>query len=184
MIEIQPQCCDASGYLGLGYQCSITFSKCLSANLRPIGIKFFYAFFFKTGTELYYLNYLNIILLLLSSFFSSKFILKEFNSINSFFSFCVVFPISLIVHYIFLKPVIFTTLADFPAAIFFLIGSFIMLIYKKNFLIFFAAIVIGLTPSLRVFYLYPILFSIILFSIISMSIFFFRSGGKKSIKIL
>ena len=75
MIEIQPQCCDASGYLGLGYQCSITFSKCLSANLRPIGIKFFYAFFFKTGTELYYLNYLNIILLLLSSFFSIKFIL-------------------------------------------------------------------------------------------------------------
>lgn len=180
VIEFLPQCCDADGYAGLGYQCSVDIAKCYSS-LRPVGGAYLFSLPHRLGLPLVVLVYINILLLIVSSVLSVVSMSRLVSVKLAPSRLVILLLLSLFIHWFVMRPVLFSTLLDAPAGLFFLIGIWLLINSQEKmpFLqIAVGALSLGIATLLRAFYLYP------LFAALLISLIFFMFGSNKNKRAL
>lgn len=165
--EFASQCCDALYYPNMGAAC--TNAGVCYGDLRPGGTYYWFSLPTRLGLPDEVLILFNFFLLLLSSLLATLFFLQisakiinpnqKIGDLGKFF----LAASSIGIHFLFLAPVIFTTLSDPPAALFLLIGAWGLLLScfisgtKQFLLILFASLSLGGAAWIRAFYLYPVM---------------------------
>lgn len=156
------QCGDAGTYLDMGEACAI--HEACYDEIRPGGTGYWFSWPMRLGLPVTALVYAHIALLFLSTWLSTLALLSLARQTHK----SIVLKIflaaaSFSIHLLFLWPTMFASLADPPAALFMLIGLWLLLLSchttgVKLFLFFSAgALSIGLAAWIRAFYFYPLL---------------------------
>lgn len=170
LLEFLPQAADATDYLAIGKLCAET-GNCYN-ELRPVGVVLWFSIPYRLGFPPSTLIFAHWILLLVSWLLSVKACrqLLPGNLQSSPVSDRVVSPLLagflLLVHVIFLWPVMFNSLSDAPAATLMLVGLWLLVLSRRNCrvpLLFFAAICFGIVTSFRIYYLYIVLMLLVFY---------------------
>lgn len=168
-----PQCCDADGYVGIGYQCSIVAAKCFHWPLRPVGAPLWFSLPFRLGVPLAAFVVAHLVLLAVSIALSATWLTRWPSRpgrgrlrTTGWWALCAV--ASSAIHYFWFRPVLFHTLSDAPAGLLALIALWLCLLARPEarpipggMLV--AGVLLGLAAWLRAFYLYPVLVSLVVF---------------------
>lgn len=165
--EFAPQCCDAISYPHIGIACA-NGGACYG-DLRPGGTYYWFSLPARLGLPNEILILFNLSLLLLSALLAASVLSHVGERIikpttgNSLPRKLFLVALCVGVHFLFLQPVIFTTLSDPPAALFLLIGAWGLLLscfvsgIKQPALILVASLSLGGAAWIRAFYLYPVM---------------------------
>jgi hypothetical protein len=175
-IPVESQCCDADAYMGLGYQCSLSAAKCWDS-LHPMGAVLWFSVPFRLNLPAASILVAHFLLLLISSALAGTWLWRtlESNSFDSFHRILLragVFLLALCIHGVFFRAVIFTSLADAPAGLMALIAVWLILLVHQGSettataiseacMLAASGVLIGLACWIRVFYLYPLLLSLL-----------------------
>lgn len=173
IFNLAAQCCDANEYLDLGALCAST-GDCYHA-LRPMGAIYWFSIPYRLGMGPGVLVFLHLILTLLSIMLSVKAmtLITKMNTniqINRYTSAIFILGSSL-AHLIFLMPAFSISLSDAPASLLFLIGLWVLLLgnnetNKGIFLHLIAGLCFGLSVWMRLFFIYPVVISILLYIVL------------------
>lgn len=180
LLEFVPQCCDASIYLKMGQQCAVQ-GLCYNG-LRPMGAVYWFSLPYRFGlpaTSLILAHYLLLgISVILSVMAANALQRKIFGIKITKRMIGVLLLCSLAIHSVFLFPVLRTTLSDAPAALFALIGTWLLMlsteaskkriIPKRIVTIGLAGLMLGMAAWFRAFYLYPVLIGIGLWLLVTL----------------
>jgi hypothetical protein len=154
LIDLTRQCCDADGYLSLGYRCAQT-NFCYD-ELRPVGDAFWFSLPYRLGLGQDLLFYMQGFLLLLVAY--SLFTLFRKNWLP-----WTLATAALLVQ---LWPTFFNSLADTPASLLLIEGLLLVLIAaqrQQSGLFFTAGIFLGCSTLLRAAYFNPLCIAGLLF---------------------
>jgi len=174
LLEFVPQCCDASIYLKIGKHCAEQ-GICYNG-LRPMGAVYWFSLPYRFGlppASLMIGHYLLLgISVILSVIAANSLQRRNFSVKPTGVMVAVLLLCSLVIHLIFLFPVLRTSLSDAPAALLALMGTWLLLlspegIKKRITTISLAGLMFGMAAWLRAFYLYPVLLGLGLWLLIA-----------------
>ncbi len=162
---LQPQCCDADDYLGLGARCAAG-GGCYEP-LRPMGSTLWFALFDALGLPPSALVWVHVGLMLLSSALALRVALRWCGPALALRArgarrawIAALGLAALLAHGVFLWPVLRHSLADPPAAVAALLALWLILLRRPDSgALHYAGIglLLGLAAWVRAFYLYPVL---------------------------
>jgi len=170
IFHIPPQCCDAKHYLAMGEACAID-GDCYNI-LRPMGAVYWFSIPYRFNLPqdtLIFLHYL----LAIASIILSAFVIKKListgiqkKSLPNLKLFLPLVVISMLIHGIFLYPIISHSMSDLPSSLLFLIAIWLLFllpekILPKLFILFVCGLLLGLAAWIRSFFLYPLLFALV-----------------------
>lgn len=147
LIDLTRQCCDADGYLSLGYRCAQT-NFCYD-ELRPIGDALWFSLPYRLGLGEDCLLYMQVLLLLLVGY-------SLFNLIKKAWLPWMLAMAALLLQ---LWPTFFNSLADTPASLLLIEGLLLALLATRDArtgLFFAAGLFLGCSTLLRAAYFHPL----------------------------
>ena len=167
LLQFLPQCCDAENYLGLGLRCAQG-GTCYD-HLRPMGSILWFSLPYRLGLPPESLILANLLLLLvsvvLSGYVASKSTMRFLGPRQRpgrwarRLLIALLFGLSALVHVVFLRPVLFNSLSDGPAALLVLIAISLIVVARLDrsyITLGIAGALLGLAAWIRVFYLLPV----------------------------
>lgn len=173
IFNLAAQCCDANQYLDLGALCAST-GDCYHV-LRPMGTIYWFSIPYRLGLDPGILVLLHLVLTLLSIVLSVKvmvLVARTMTNRQANHRVRTLFVVgSTLAHIVFLIPVLNISLSDAPASLFFLIGLWVLLLGNNEtnrgiFLHLIAGLCLGLSVWLRLFFIYPVVISILLYIVL------------------
>lgn len=163
--DFLPQTTDAVDYLAFGKVCA-QLGECYNP-LRPVGVVWWFSIPFRLGLPPATLILAHWLMLLISwvlSVLACRQLLPVgslSNPLTSKITTAVLAGFSLLAHAMFLWPVMFNSLSDAPAAALMLSGVWLLVLSRHSRyqvpVLLLAAVFLGVTPSLRLYYLYIVL---------------------------
>lgn len=167
------QCCDGETYLRLGEACALT-GDCYDAQ-RPMGAVYWFSLPYRLGLDANALVYAHLLLaaisILLSTLTIGKQLIHHTRLPKQYLIWAAIAMTSTLIHFIFLYPLLRVSLSDIPAGLLALNGIWILLLCDDEdkygwIKIAVAGLCIGMAAWVRAFYLYPLLASISVWTII------------------
>jgi len=174
MLAFWPQSSDALDYLDIGKQCAET-GMCFD-NLRSVITCYWFSLPYRLGVSPdSFMLLAHIVLLLVSVALASRVILvlMPASAPHKSVSVAGVIAMTALVHGVFLLPTFFHALTDTPAALVVLIALELFLLVhinpmrQPNRVIAVVGLLLGIAVALRVFNLYPLLITVLVYQIVS-----------------